>query len=135
MQYIPRQRSPASSLCKQLCTLIPLWRQFTSLVSLPLQITLSRCMGPVPWPKKARKSACAPVEIDKISQDYIIATITSRLDWLQPFHMKIDKTCNQCLASGHTKLFSCFWSYKSRKNEQATRLSFSSITTPQVERK
>ena len=116
MQYIPRQRSPASSLCKQLCTLIPLCRQFTSLVSLLLQIRLSRCMGPVPWPKGARERACAPAEIDKISQDYIIATITSRLDWLRTLHMKIevDKTCNQCLASGYA-------SWRVRSGDKTTK--------------
>ena len=56
--------------------------------------------GTSPLAKRARERACAPAEIDKISQDYIIATITSRLDWLQTLHMKIevDKTCNQCLA-------------------------------------
>ena len=62
-QYVPWQRSPASSLWPQLCTLIPLCRQFTSLDSRLLQIRLSRWIGPVPWPKRARWRACAPAEI------------------------------------------------------------------------
>jgi len=37
-----RQRSPASSLCPQLWTPIPLLRQSTSRDSVPVQIRLSR---------------------------------------------------------------------------------------------
>ena len=55
------QQSPASSLWAQSCTPIPLWRQFISLVSLLLHTRLSRKIGPVPWPKAAPVSACAPV--------------------------------------------------------------------------
>ena len=39
-----------------------LLRQFTSMVSVPVQATWSRRMAPVPWPKWARDRAIAPVE-------------------------------------------------------------------------
>ena len=81
MQYIhggSGQRSPASSLCKQLWLPIPLWVQSTSLVSLLLHTRLSRRMGPVPWPKGARERAWAPREQNELlwSKTYIDATYT-----------------------------------------------------------
>ena len=33
--------------------------------SFPLQPTSSMKIGPVPWPKKAKEKACAPVKIEK----------------------------------------------------------------------
>ena len=56
------QLTPASSKWAQLCEPIPLLGQSTSLVSVPVHCTLSRRMAPVPWPKKARETACAPAK-------------------------------------------------------------------------
>ena len=53
--------TPASSKCAQLWTPSGLLGQSTSLVSLPPQFTLSRRMGPVPWPNCANETAVAPV--------------------------------------------------------------------------
>ena len=53
--------TPASSWCEQLWMPTAKERHSISLVSLPLQDTLSRKMDPVPWPKKPRKKARAPI--------------------------------------------------------------------------
>lgn len=56
------QTTPASSPCTQLWVPIGLAGQSMSLVSVPEQATLSRRIGPLPCPKKARLLGMAPRE-------------------------------------------------------------------------
>ena len=65
---IPWQVTPASSEWIQLWTPSGFLGQSMSLVSFPVQATLSRRMAPVPWPKKARTRAIAPVEPHSMHQ-------------------------------------------------------------------
>ena len=55
------QVTPASSLWAQLWTPKPLSGQSTSWSSFPTQFTLSNQICPLPWPKKARDWATAPL--------------------------------------------------------------------------
>ena len=66
-----RHLTPTSSKWLQLWTQIPVFWQSYRLVSLPVQTTLSNQMDPVPWPKKAKKKAVAPVG----KSDYQISTV------------------------------------------------------------
>ena len=59
--YILRQRTPASSKCKQLWVPNGLAGQSISRVSVPTHCTLSRRIGPVPWPNCENETALAPV--------------------------------------------------------------------------
>lgn len=52
--------TPASSEWPQLCTPTPLLVQSQSLGSNPVHATLSKRMGPVPWPNPAKLTATAP---------------------------------------------------------------------------
>lgn len=54
--------TPASWLCAQFSTSIPLCVQSNSLLSRPLHITSSKKMGPVPCPKTALSLGTAPVQ-------------------------------------------------------------------------
>ena len=56
---IPWQRTPASSKWIQLS--IAVYVQSTSRLSDPVHRTSSRWMGPLPWPKKEKLKAVAPV--------------------------------------------------------------------------
>ena len=55
-----RQVTPASSECTQSWTPMPLLGQSISLVSVPVHLTLSSRILPVPWPKKALTLAVEP---------------------------------------------------------------------------
>ena len=55
------QRTLASSVCKQ-SEVLESWTQSISLSSVPLHCTLSRSIGPVPFPKKASDTAVASVD-------------------------------------------------------------------------
>ena len=64
------QRTLASSVCKQ--SEVPeSWVQSNSLSSVPLHCTLSRSIGPVPFPKKADERAVASVDEGKIQNIYL----------------------------------------------------------------
>ena len=59
--------TPASSEWEQLCTPSGLLRQFTSLVSVPVQAKSSSKMAPVPWPKYALDRAIASMETNSLN--------------------------------------------------------------------
>ena len=64
------QRTLASSVCKQ--SEVPeSWVQSTSLSSVALHCTLSKSIGPVPFPKKADERAVASVDEGKIKNRYL----------------------------------------------------------------
>ena len=63
MQFIPDgagHLTEASSKWKQLCDPIGVCLQDISLDSVPVHSTSSIRIGPVPWPKKAKRNADAP---------------------------------------------------------------------------
>ena len=60
MIYSLQQVTPASSKCLQLWTSMPLLGQSISLVSVPVHLTSSSRILPVPWPKKALSLAVEP---------------------------------------------------------------------------
>lgn len=56
-QHLPSQTTPASSLWAQLWDPIPRWRHSVSFDSLPVHVTSSNQMGPLPGPKRALRGA------------------------------------------------------------------------------
>ena len=57
---LPRQTTPTSSACTQLC--LRVYVQFWMPTSSPLHRTSSSKIGPVPWPKAAFERAIAPAK-------------------------------------------------------------------------
>lgn len=79
-----RHLTPASSKWLQLWFPIGFAGQSTSLLSLPRQPTLSRRMGPVPWPNRAKRKAVAPA----------CAKCTNSQTWLHLL-VSIELTCRR----------------------------------------
>ena len=76
-----RHLTPASSKWLQLWFPIPFEGQLTSLLSVPRQPTLSRRMGPVPWPKRAKEKAVAPTGASTYTKSIMCTDCTINLGW------------------------------------------------------
>lgn len=70
------QIAPASSVWSQLCTPTSFAGQSSSSASVPRHLVLSTKIGPLPWPKPARKIGIAPEFVHKtslkVSQFYVV---------------------------------------------------------------
>ena len=107
--------TPASSKCAQLWTPSGLLGQSTSLVSLPPQFTLSRRMGPVPWPNCANETAVAPVGQNlqivnccRLRNSLIIILCWQSMSGITYLHRWHLQTC-----SSKSKLSACYVSIRS----------------------
>ena len=103
---IPIQATPASSWCPQPLVEVEC-EQDNSRCSVPLQPTLSKWIGPVPWPKCASEYALAPI---KKEQAY--GCITVFLTWCY--------TIGSCTI---ILLYSCYYCYNFPTYGRVSQLS------------